>query len=128
LVAGNFLTIRTKSGGPGEVGGIRECPLCRVPATQAHFLNVCPTNSASREALSQSLPSKFTSALLQGADYSAFYKNVRSLEVTISGTVDEADPVPDGVYNTLARTTSALARSFVEDTLSLFKGDDWRPL
>jgi hypothetical protein len=127
LVAGNFLTIRTKSDGPrgpGGIGGIRDCPLCRVPATQTHFLNICPTNSASRVALSQSLPPKFTLALLQEADYSAFYKNVRSLEVIISGAEDEADPIPDMVYNTLAKTTSALARSFVEDTLSLFKGDN----
>jgi len=124
LVAGNFLTIRTKSGGPGEVGGVRECPLCRVPATQAHFLNVCPTNSASRKALSQSLPSKFTSALLQEADCYAFYRNVRNLEVAVSGVVNMEDPIPEKVYDTLAKAASSLARSFVEDTLSLFKGDD----
>jgi exonuclease III len=128
LVVGNFLTIRTRGGEAGEIGGIRNCPLCRVPATQTHFLNVCPTNSISREALSQSLPPKFTSTLLQGADYSAFYKNVRSLEVTISGTVDEVDPIPDKVYDALAKAASTLARSFVEDTLSLFKRDDWMPL
>jgi hypothetical protein len=128
LVVGNFLTIRTRGGEAGEIGGIRNCPLCRVPATQTHFLNVCPTNSISREALSQSLPPKFTSTLLQGADYSAFYKNVRSLEVTISGTVDGVDPIPDKVYDALAKAASTLARSFVEDTLSLFKRDDWMPL
>jgi hypothetical protein len=128
LVAGNFLTIRTKSGEPGKVGEIRGCPLCKVPATQTHFLDVCPTNSVSREALSRSLPPKFTSRLLRGADYSTFYKDVRSLEVTISGTVDEADPIPDGVYDDLARTASALARSFVENTLSLFGRDEQRPL
>jgi hypothetical protein len=128
LVAGNFLTIRTKSGELGRVGEIRECPLCRVPATQTHFLNVCPTNSVPREALSRSLPSKFTSALLQEADYSAFYRDVRSLEVAVSGTVDEADPIPDGVYDNLARATSALARTFVENTLSLFERNERRPL
>jgi hypothetical protein len=124
LVTGNFLTIRTKIGGPGRVGEIRECPLCRVPATQIHFLNVCPTNSVSRNALSQSLPPKFTLTLLQKADYSAFYRDVRSLEVAISGSVSEADPIPNGVYDDLARATSALARSFVEDTLSLFERDE----
>ena len=54
LVAGNFLTIRTESCEPSRVGEIRECPLCRVPASQTHFLNVCPANSVSREALSRS--------------------------------------------------------------------------
>ncbi len=96
--------------------------------SQTHFLNVCPTNSISREALSQSLPPKLTSELLSGADYSTFYKNVRNLEVTISGTVNETDPIPARVYDTLAKVTSALARSFVENTLSLFKWGDWRPL
>jgi len=128
LVVGNFLTIRTKGDEPGGAGVIRDCPLCRVPATQTHFLNICPTNSVSREALSRSLPPKFTSALLQGADCSAFYKNVRGLEVTISGTVDEVDPIPDRVYNALAKATSALARSFVEDTLSLFERGDGKTL
>jgi len=128
LVAGNFLTIRTKDGGPEGSGGIQDCPLCRVPATQTHFLNVCPTNSVSRETLSHSLPPKFALTLLQGADYSAFYRNVRSLEVTIQGIVDEADPIPAGVYDTLAKATSALARSFVEDTLSLFERGDRKSL
>jgi hypothetical protein len=134
LVAGNFLTIRTKGGepgkdgGPGKVGEIRECPLCRVPATQTHFLNACPANSVSREALSRSLPPKFTSTLLREADYSSFYRDVRSLEVTISGAVDEADPIPEWVYDTLAKATSTLARSFVEDTLSLFEGGGRGPL
>ena len=127
-MAGNFLTIRTKSGESGEIGGIRDYPLCKVPATQTHFLNVCPTNSVSREALSQSLPPKFTLALLQGADCSTFFKNVRSLEVSISGTVDEADPIPAVVYNALAKAASTLAKSFVENTLSLFKQGDWKPL
>jgi len=121
LVAGNFLTIRTKSGEPGKMGEIRECPLCKVPATQTHFLNVCPTNSVSRRNLSRSLPPKFTSVLLREADYSSFYRDVRSLEVIVSGAVDKADPIPDGVYCTLAGAASALARSFVEDTLSLFE-------
>jgi hypothetical protein len=62
--------------------------------------------------------------LLQKADYSAFYRDVRSLEVAISGSVSEADPIPNGVYDDLARATSALARSFVEDTLSLFERDE----
>ncbi len=128
LVAGNFLTIRTKGGEPGKVGEIRKCPLCEVPATQAHFLDVCPTNSVSREALSRSLPPKFMSVLLRGADYSTFYRDVRSLEVTVSGTVDEADPIPDEVYDDLARTTSTLARSFVENTLSLFEQGERRTL
>jgi len=35
--------------------------------------------------------------LLQRADYSAFYKNVGNLEVTISGAVNDADPIPAGV-------------------------------
>jgi len=128
LVAGNFLTIRTKGGEPGGTGEIRECPLCGVPATQTHFLNVCPTNSASRETLSQSLPPRFTSALLQGADYSTFYKNVRNLEISIMGAVDEDDPIPAEVYDTLARATSAVARSFVENALSLFKQDSREPM
>jgi len=124
LVAGNFLTIRTRDGGPEGTGGIRDCPLCRVPATQAHFLNICPTNSVSRRTLSHSLPPKFTPTLLQGANYSAFYRDVRCLEVTIQGVIDEADPIPAEVYDTLARATSALAKSFVENTLSLFKQDN----
>ncbi len=75
-----------------------------------------------------SLPPKFTSALLQGADYSAFYKNVRSLEITIPGTVNEADPIPAEICDSLARSTSTLARSFVENALSLFKQDWEKPL
>jgi len=63
------------------------------------------------------------SVLLRETDYSAFYKNARNLEVTISGKVDEADPIPAEVYDTLAKTASALARSFVENALSLFKQD-----
>jgi hypothetical protein len=128
LVTGNFLTIRTKGSQPGKTGEVRNCPLCKVPATQTHFLNVCPTNVASREALSLSLPPRFTSTLLQGADYSAFYKNVRNLEITIPGTVDEADPIFVELHDSLARSTSTLARSFVENALSLFKQDDGKPL
>jgi hypothetical protein len=134
LVAGNFLTIRAKSGEPGKDGGsgkvgeVRECPLCRVPATQTHFLNACPANSVPRDALSRSLPPKFTSILLREADYSSFYRDVRSLEVTVSGAVDEADPIPDGVYDSLARAASTQARSFVEGTLSLFEGAERGPL
>jgi len=113
LVTGNFLTMRSKGGGPEGAGRVRNCPLCKVPATQTHFLNVCPTNLAPREALSQSLPPNFTSALLQGADYSSFYKNVRNLEVTVSGAMNEneSDLIPTGVYDTLARTTSALVQA-----------------
>jgi len=124
LVAGNFLTIRAKGGEPGGAGVIRDCPLCGVPATQTHFLNCCPTNSVSRETLSRSLPPKITSTLLQEADYYTFYRSVRSLEVTVSGAVDEANPIPAGVCDTLAQTASALARSFTENTLSLFKQGD----
>jgi len=128
LVAGSFLTIRTKGGELGKVGEIRQCPLCRVPATQTHFLNVCPTNSVPRGARSPSPPPKYVSALLRGADYSTFYRDVRSLEVTISGAVDEANPIPDEVYDGLARATSILARSFVENTLSLFERGEQGPL
>jgi hypothetical protein len=83
---------------------------------------------ASRESLSQSLPPKFTSALLRGADYSAFYKNIRNLELTIPGTVNEADPIPAEVCSNLAKAASTLARSFVENALSLFKQDCEKPL
>ncbi len=40
--------------------------------------------------------------------------------------MDEADPIPDGVYDNLAKAASALARSLVENTLSLFERDDWK--
>jgi hypothetical protein len=128
LVAGSFLTIRKRDGEQGKVGEIRDCPLCRVPATQTHFLNICPANALPRETLSQSLPPRFTSALLQGADYSAFYENVRSLEISIVEPTDEGDSIPTEVYVTLARTTSAMAGSFVGNALSLFKQDNEEPL
>ncbi len=128
LVAGNFLTIRIKSSESGRVGEVRDCPLCSVPATQAHFLNVCPSNAASREALSQSLAPGFATALLRTADYSAFYRNVRGLEVVVTGTVNEADPIPAEVYDSLASSASTLAKSFVENVLSLFEQDKERPL
>jgi hypothetical protein len=124
LVAGNFLTIRKKSGERGKAGEIRDCPLCGVQATQAHFLNVCPANTTPRETLSLSLSPRFTSALLQGADYSTFYENVRSLEISALGPTDEGDSIPPEVYDTLAGTTSAMARSFVGNALSLFKQGD----
>jgi len=126
LVTGSFLTIRKKrkDDGPEGAGEVRDCPLCKVPATQTHFLNICPTNSAPREILSQSLPPKFMATLLQRADYSAFYRNVRNLEVAVSGAINDANPIPAEVYDTLAKTTSALARSFVENALLLFKQDD----
>jgi hypothetical protein len=124
LVAGSLLTIRRKRGdGPGRTGEIQGCPICRVLATQTHFLNVCPANSGPRGTLSRSLPPGFTSALLQGADYYSFYENVRGLEVSVSGSIDEDDPIPAGVYDTLAKAASSLARSFVENALLLFKRD-----
>jgi len=59
LVTGSLLTIRSKRDCDGEVGTVRFCPLCGVPASQEHFLNSCAVNSTPREILDHSLPLEF---------------------------------------------------------------------
>jgi len=121
LVTGTFLTMRFKKGQGEATGKMRECPVCRVPASHGHFLNTCPVNSAPRAILSSSVPPKFSVKHLQDGDFSSFYKEVRMLKVIIATPVDKECPIPDDIYCNLAKAASEIDRIFTSNTLSLFE-------
>jgi len=121
LFTGTFLTIRFKSKQKGNTGVIQKCPLCGVPASQMHFLNVCPCNVLPRKILSQSVPRNLAVKWLSNRDYDAFYKEIRCLEASLLYTNSAKQEIVDTDYVNLATAASAMANLFVSNTLSLFK-------
>jgi len=120
LVAGTFLTIRSKKESDGTVGSIRLCPCCQVLADQSHFLNACTANLVPREILSRSVPPNFLVEHLVDRDYCSFYKDIRCLKLKILGAIDDEEPIPEPIYLNLALAASEMAALFTKNALALF--------
>jgi hypothetical protein len=120
LVAGNMLTFRQRGSIPGGKCTIVKCPRCAVPATQEHFLNQCPVNAAPRTTLSNAIPESFRISHLLGGDFHSFYKEIRSLALSIRGEFAKEDPFPAEFFIKLAWTTSSMAKVFARNATELF--------
>ena len=120
LVAGSMLTFRQKRSIPNEKCTIDKCPHCAVPATQEHFLNQCPINSAPRVMLLNAIPENFKISHLLGRDFHSFYREIRSLVLIIEGKFDKEDPIPAELFIKLAWTASSMARVFARNASELF--------
>jgi len=116
LVAGTFLTIRAR-----DTGRIEECPLCKVSATQEHFLDRCSVNVSPREVLSTSVPSGVIVEHLAAGRVSAFYREIRKLRITTSERDGGDAEFPVDAYSRLAKAASSMAMQFTSNTLSMFK-------
>jgi hypothetical protein len=123
LVAGCMLTFRQQRGIPNEKCTIAKCPRCTVPATQEHFLNQCPINSAPRAMLLSAIPENFKVSHLLGRDFHSFYKEIRSLVLNVEGEFDRENPIPAELYVKLARMASAMARVFARNASELFASE-----
>jgi len=120
LVAGHLLTFRQRGSVPGEKCTIDKCPRCAVPATQEHFLNQCPINSAPRVTLLNAVPENFRFSHLLCGDFHSFYKEVRSLTLNIGGEFAKEDPIPAEFFIKLAWTASSMAKVFARNATELF--------
>jgi len=120
LIAGNMLTFRQKVNVPSEKRTIDKCPRCAVPATQEHFLNQCPINSAPRTMLLNAIPKNFKISHLLGRDFHSFYKEIRSLALSIEGKFDKEDPIPAELFIKLAWTASSMAKVLARNVAELF--------
>jgi len=119
IVVGSFLTIRTSSS-----GRIRDCPRCKTPATQEHFLDSCPVNAVPRETLLSSVPLHVVVEQLQFKRLSVFYREVRSLTITVRRDLGAKTDSPENVYAKLAITASSLASQLTGNVLSMFGEED----
>ncbi len=121
LIAGSMLTFRQKGNIPSEKRTIDKCPRCAVPATQEHFLNQCPINSAPRTMLLNAIPENFKISHLLGRDFHSFYREIRSLALSIEGEFDKEDPIPTELLVKLAWTASSMARVLARNAAELFE-------
>lgn len=118
LVAGTFLTIRYSDSRMGNIGQIRDCPKCREPATQKHFLDTCPINGTARGILCYSVPPWVSVEHLVSRDFDAFFKNIRRIHVRIKRP-DGLEQLRDSLYENMANAASAMAEVFTRNTLEL---------
>lgn len=121
LITGTFLTIRNEKGDRGEVGTIKSCPVCAVPATQTHFLNCCPANTVPRNILMRSLHPSLEISLLKEGNIFGFYLSLRSLDVKLKCECPTLSnrTLEEGLTN-LGRSASAMAGLFVVNALLVF--------
>jgi hypothetical protein len=122
LVAGNMLTFRQERSINGKCM-IDKCPQCAVPATQEHFLNQCPINSAPRTMLLNAIPGNVRVSHLLRGDFHSFYREIRGLALIVEGDFDREDPVPAELFIKLAWTASSMARVFAQNASELFKSE-----
>jgi len=120
LVTGCFLTIRSKRNYKGQMGTVRSCPNCCIPASQEQFLNSCPVNLDPRRILRSSLPSRFQLEYFEKGDFHSFYRGVRRLRVLVANPIYEEDPFSSELLQNLAKATFDMAALFVSNVLSLF--------
>ena len=100
---------------------ILDCPRCKTPATQEHFLDTCPVNAVPRMILLSSIPSYVAVEQLGLRKLSVFYREVRGLTVTLAGGLGTERDVLEGIYANLALAASSLAAQFASNALSLLK-------
>jgi len=119
IVAGTFLTIRYSGNQEGNTGQIQDCPKCREPATQEHFLNVCLINSVARDLLCRSVPSWVSVEHFVNRDFNAFFKDIRRIRIRL-GRPDEEEQFRDSLYQNMANAAAGMAEVITRNTLELF--------
>jgi hypothetical protein len=82
-MTGAFLTIRReKVLLPGQkIGDIMDCPRCHIPATQTHFLDVCPINHNAREIILNAVDQRAHDEHLPDQRFHEFYQTSRKMVV-----------------------------------------------
>ncbi len=65
----------------------------------------------------------FKISRLLGRDFHSFYKEIRSLVLSIEGKFDREDPIPAELFVKLARMASAMARVFARNASELFASE-----
>jgi len=73
--------------------------------------------------LLSAIPGNFKVSHLLGRYFHSFYKEIRSLVLSIEGEFDREDPVPAELYVKLARMASAMARIFARNASELFASE-----
>jgi hypothetical protein len=114
LSTGVYLTLRCTDPSQGPVGSIKPCTICKVPGTQAHFLNDCPINSGPRKTLKEGMPLGIRVPLLVEGSIAVFFEQIRELEVLASTGIE----VTSMILEPLARATLLASTTFVVSTLS----------
>jgi len=127
LITGNYLTLRSQDKSSHlPVGQILSCQICKVPATQIHFIDKCPLNRNARDLLTHSISPRLCIPLLERREFQALYLSLRSIRVDakeFEGT--EAQTIPfDQLMEDLgnvSRAADAAADLFVSQTLTAMK-------
>jgi hypothetical protein len=114
LSTGVYLTLRCTDLSQGPVGSIKPCTICKVPGTQAHFLNDCPINSGPRKTLNEDIPLGIRVPLLVEGNMAGFFEQIREVEVLTSTGVE----ITSMILEPLARATLSASKTFVASTLS----------
>ena len=102
-------------------GEVLDCPRCGVPASQEHFLNVCPINTAPRVALQALLPSQIRVKHLHDGNIHAFYRESRSLEASIVGSLRHEELELEELATKLSQAASDIALTFTQNSMDSFK-------
>ena len=116
-----LLTLRTKKGQNGKTGVVSCCPLCLTPATQEHYLKVCPVNAIPR-SISSSLSRKYTIDQLKQGNFFALYNEIRSMSVATSDNNNpENSYIPSEDLTNFARAIASMAILFCTNVFTLTK-------
>jgi hypothetical protein len=73
--------------------------------------------------LLSAIPENFKVSHLLDRDFHSFYREIRSLVLSIEGKFDREDPIPAKIYVKLARMASAMARVFARNASELFASE-----
>ena len=127
LATGNYLSIRHKKG--PLTGQMESCPVCKVPATQEHFVNNCVLNEMPRLVVKMSLPKALKIALVEDGDLNRLYTTARTIEITCNyeGVVsDDGFPTEETVdlLNNFGNALSSAANLITEKTLATFSQEE----
>ncbi len=69
------------------------------------------------------IPENFKISRLLDGDFHSFYKEVRSLVVSMEGKFDREDPIPAELFKKLAWTASSMAKVFARNASELFASE-----
>ena len=122
LASGTFLSLRFKKNDEGITGVLKDCPLCKLPATQSHFLDACPSNCTPRRELTDSVPPGFIVRDIQDSNFNLFYSNIRRLVVSARGPPNAASITDrfSAFLLELGRATKDAADSIVSNSMRLY--------
>jgi len=73
--------------------------------------------------LMSAIPENFKISRLLGRDFHSFYKEIRSLVLSIEGKFDREDPIPTELLKKLAWTASSMAKVFARNASELFASE-----